>query len=436
MTRLLLAALAAALLVAARPAPATAFDWVGKVEREAEGLRSNDPGKRREAIKNLSGFDIKLTKRYFLTALRDSDPKVRSDAAKMLARYKVVEAVPIVIEWLDDPDSDVKKDAADTLTEIATPQAVAALIRTLGDLDPDVRLRAVIALGKIGGASVIMPLVARLDDEKPEVRRAAAEALGKVGDPRAVIPVIGAFESDRQPIEVQIAAVTAAGMLHDPAAVPPLLRRISDSDPRMRQAAVDALGALGSPAAVAPLVDQLRRGGAALDQLARVAVALGRIIAAGPADEPGRHRALVVLVESTAQSALRTGVTEALAVTGKAAVPVLIDSLEGRIGGDPESVVKLLRELRDPRATPALVAELARGRVGNDLLLDALGHSGDPRALLPVLGLLANPDDLLRQQAMTALRGLIGPGARAADVLVRLLADPVLDIRVMAADYL
>jgi HEAT repeat protein len=412
------------------------FDWAGKVERDAEGLKASDPAKRREAIKNLSSYDIKLTRPHLLEALRDTDQKVRSEAAKLLARHKVAEAVPIVIEWLDDPDSETKKDAADTLTEIATPEAVAALVRTLGDVDAEVRLRAVIALGKIGGPTVVLPLVARLEDDKMEVRRNAVEALGKVGDPRAVIPVIGAFDDSRQVVEVRVAAVTAAGLLGDPAAVPALLRQLNDQDGRVRLAAIKSLGALKSTLAVPPLVELLQRGGTDANQIGLVAVALGQIASTEPVADPQRRRALVVMVEALAQSALRSGVTEGLQVAGKAAVPALIDHLEGRIGGDPESVVKLLAALHDPRATPTLVAELARGRVGLDVLLEALGASGDARALLPVLGLLSNPDDLVRQQTMTALRGLIGPGARAADVLVRLLSDPVLEIRALAAEYL
>lgn len=435
MTRPLLAALTAALLAAAVPAPAAAFDWIGKVERAAEGLRSTDPVKRREAVKDLGAYDIEMVKRYLLQAMRDTDPQVRSQAAKLLAAHKVAEAVPIVIDWLDDPDSDTKKDAAETLSKIGTPQAVAALVRTLGDVDPDVRLSAVIALGKIGGASVVVPLIARVETDsepKQEVRRAAVEALGKIGDPRAVIPMVGAFDDT---IEVRVAAVGAVGQLGDLSAVPALLRLLNDQEIRVRREAIKSLGQLRAAAAVGPLIEQLTRDSGDVQYGSQVAVALGQI-AAGARDEAARRRAVVALVEALGRAQLRTGVMEAIKVAGDSAVPVLIDHLEGRTPGDPESAVRLLRDLRDRRATPALVAELSRGRVGHELVLDALARAADPRALLPVLGLLSSPDDLLRQQAMTALRELIGPGARAADIIVRMLADPVLDIRIMAAEYL
>jgi HEAT repeat protein len=70
------------------------------------------------------------------------------------------------------------------------------------------------------------------------------------------------------------------------------------------------------------------------------------------------------------------------------------------------------------------------------LVLKALGATGDPNALVPVLGALSNKDAAIRLAAMEALRPLLGRDARAGDVLIEHLADPDLEVRVLAAEYL
>src|SRR6185369_13082585 len=127
---------------------------------------------------------------------------------------------------------------------------------------------------------------------------------------------------------------------------------------------------------------------------------------------------------------------EALRVAGKAAVPALVAHLQGRLHGDPATAVALLTDAGDARATAALAAELERGRVATPLVLKALGATGDPRALVPVLGALGSKDAEIRLAAMEALRPLLGSDARAGDVLVEHLGDDDLEIRVLAAEYL
>src|SRR4051812_45664470 len=70
------------------------------------------------------------------------------------------------------------------------------------------------------------------------------------------------------------------------------------------------------------------------------------------------------------------------------------------------------------------------------LVLKALGATGDPAALVPVLGALSSKDTAIRLAAMEALRPLIGGDARAGDVLMEHLADEDLEVRVLAAEYL
>ncbi|HEX3763777.1 MAG TPA: HEAT repeat domain-containing protein [Kofleriaceae bacterium] len=418
---------------AAHPAAAN-FDWIGHVELDAEGLASQDPAKRLEAVSDLGKYDIALTEDYLLRALGDGDDKVRLAAAKTLGVGRAKSAVPKMIEWLTDPDVRVKQAAADVLGDIGGPEATSALTRSLGDTDSMVRMHAVKALGAIGrrgSAGVVIALIPRLEDDKADVRIATIAQLEELGDRSAVIPLVARF-GDTAP-EARRSAVRAVGRLGDSSAVPALIRLINDPNEDVRTAAVGSLGLLGAVDAIDALTDQLTTGSDSYRQ--KVAYALGQIAAVPRSGKAGED-AMRTLVENLAAPTSRNAAREALHVAGKAAVPALIAHLQGRIHGDPATAVTLLTEVGDARAIPALTAELERGRVATPLVLKALGATADSQALVPVLGALASKDSAIRLAAMEALRPLLGSDARAGDVLLEHLADDDLEIRVLAAEYL
>jgi HEAT repeat protein len=433
MTRLAGLALALGLLLRATPAAAN-FDWVGRVELDAQDLANADVKKRLEAVGNLSAYDPALTAPHLLRALHDSERSVRLEAARVLGRGAVPEVVPVMMEWLADPIGDVRGVAAEVLGDVGGDDATASLIRTLGDDDAAVRLRAVVALGKIGARgnpAVVIPLISRLEDDKPDVRRKAVEQLELLKDRRAVIPLVAAF-GDTHP-EVKKAAIRAVGQLGDTSAVSALLRLVNEPADEIRGLAVGALGAIGAPEAADTLIDLMPSG--TPDFRAKVAFAIGQI-AARPGAGEAAQRAVRALVEMLADPGQRAQAREALAVAGKAAVPPLIAHLDGKLAGDPVTAVALLEDSKDPRATDALVAELDRGRVPIPSILAALGGTEDPRALVPVLGTLSAKEPAVRLAAMQALRSLVGQDPRAADVLIERLADDDLEVRILAAEYL
>ncbi|MCG8419003.1 MAG: HEAT repeat domain-containing protein [Proteobacteria bacterium] len=412
------------------------FEWIGKVKLDAEGLKSPEHKKRREAVTALGKYDISITAPYLLRALRDSDWNVRAEAGRILGKHKVARAAPIIIDWLNESDSTIKQEAADILADLATEDAVTALIRSLGDPDDRVRQRAAAALGKIGSPRVVVPLIGRIEDDKSDVRKAAIVQLERIGDRRAVIPLVRAFGDPN--LHVRKAAISAVGHLGDPAAVSALLRLLRNSVEDIRLTAVTSLGSLQAVSATDTLIDELGKGSASYSS--RVAFALGQIAkqAAAAGDRRGNEaaeRAVRVLVESLISRDLRTAAREALRHVGPAVVPTLVAHLNGEIDGDLTTAVELLRDIGDARATPALVAELDRGRISRNLVLDALEKSGDKRALIPIMGLLNGADEEIRLRAMNALRPIIDD-LRAADVLIGLLGDKNLEIRVLAVEYL
>jgi HEAT repeat protein len=410
------------------------FDWIGHVELDAEGLASDNPGIRVTAVQALGAYDINLTESYLLGALNDSALEVRLDAARALGRGRSQRAVPVLIEWLGDAEPKTRIAAAEALGDIGGPQASAALARSLGDPDHGVRQRAVIAigvLGRRGDAAAVIALLPRLSDDKADVRREAVAQLEAIGDRRALIPLVAAF-ADNHP-EVRKAAVRAVGRFGDASVVPALLRLLRDPSEDVRSAAVGSLGSIGSTEAIGALSELLSTGTDLFRS--KVAYALGQIAhdpSAGKAGEVALER----LVAALATPSLRTAAREALRAAGAAAIPALLQHLAGKLPGDPTTAVLLLAKAADRRATGALTAELERRRVAQPIVLQALGATGDPDALVPVLGALSSKDPEIRLAAMNAMRPLLGDDGRASDVLIARLADAELEVRVLAAEYL
>lgn len=424
-----------ALMAGTVPAAAWTFDWAGHVELDAEGLRSEDSAKRREAVLELGKYDVALTQAHLIRALEDPDEQVRLQAAKSLGQGGALAAVPRMIDWLANPEPKVRTIAVIALGEIGGTEAAAALTRSLSDPDAGVRKDTVRALGTIGrkgNATVVIALIPRLEDDKAEVRLATISQLEELGDRRAIIPLVARFGDTG--VAVRAAAVRAIGKLGDRSAVPALIRLMNDPDEAVRMAAVGSLGAIGATDAIDALTEQLGTGGDTFR--AKVAYSLGQIAGTADAGKAGED-AMRTLVANLAQAvAQRAAAKEALRIAGKAAVPALVAHLQGRLAGDPTSAVELLADTSDPRATATLAAELERGRVAMPKVLRALGGTGDPNALVPVLRALASKDAAIRLAAMESLRPLIGTDARAGDVLIEHLADEDLEIRVLAAEYL
>lgn len=430
--------LASASAAGAAPASEWTFDWSGRAEVDAEGLRSDDPAKRLDAVNALGNYDVSLTQAHLLRALRDRDDKVRLAAARALGAGGATAAVPTMIDWLADADPKVKQVAAAALGDIGGREATAALVRTLGDVDAAVRtvaVRALGAIGKRGDRGVVISLIPRLEDDphgKAEVKLAAIAELEALGDRRAVIPLVARF-SDIS-MAVRTSAVRAVGVLGDPSAVPALTRLVGDPAEDVRTAAVGALGALGAVDAIDVLTEQLTTGGDTFR--AKVAYALGQIAGQPNAGKAGELALRTLVAQLAGPPAQRKAAHAALQVAGVAAVPALVAHLQGRIAGDPATAVELLESAADPRATATLAGELERGRIATPSVLRALGATRDPQALVPVLRALASKDRAIRLAAMEALRPLIGADARAGDVLIARLADEDLEVRVLAAEYL
>ncbi len=409
---------------------ALGFEWQGRLTRLRNELDSTNPARRREVVQLLASYPAREVHDALLRALRDPDAGVRAAAAEAVGRVRLREAVPQLLDWLDNPEADVRAAAARALGQIGDARTVPNIVRVLGDSNPDVRRAAVSALASIGGDEVIVPLLGRLDDVDTRVRVDAANWLGRLGDARAAVPLIGRARDDAP--EVRAAVHAALGDLGDPRAVPALIQGLRDDAPEPRLAAIAALGRLGSEEAVRPLVALLP---SEEDRVPRaVTAALGQI--------PGRE-ARDALIAALADSHTRVMAAQTLLER------VRRDVLRGRDEDATETVEALARELGDADdpghatqiartlasiaevqgiepAAPALLAALRAGRGEPPPVLRALGATGAPEALLPLLERLPSDEVRVRMAVLEALRRYFEhnpPDGRAANPLLAVLGD-------------
>jgi HEAT repeat protein len=369
-------------------------------------------------------------------ALDDADAEVRARAALVAGRGRQPGIEARLCTLVADSETRVRAAAAEALGHLGAPlsaRGAQALERALTDVESEVRGAALVALGRLPreralGAQVA--IAARLDDDTASVRQRAAEVLGQLGDRRAVFALIARLGDPAR--EVRQEVVDALAQLGDERAATAIGRLVRDPSEDVQVHAIEALGALGSRAAVPALIELVERGTVA--QRGRAAVALGRVARGAPKDDdPLVAQAVTTLVTALGRDDARAAAREALIVAGPRATAALLRRAATTSGDELATIVDLLRELGDTRATPLLMAELERARVPSGLVVEALAammRAGDRRPLPSLLALLGEGESMARRRAMAALQGTAD--ARAVAALGEAVGDPDREVRLGA----
>jgi HEAT repeat protein len=428
--------LAAVALTLCAAVPARAGSLFDDLDAVAAELRADEPSRRRDAVDKLDAYRTDEVRRYLLSALDDGDTEVRARAALAIGRRRLAEAAPRLLALMGDPEPRLRAVAAAALGQVAgvadapwPAQAAHALERALGDAEHDVREAAVEAIGALPrplAQAAAVGVTGRLDDDHPTVRQKAAVVLARLGEARAVIPLVGRLSDGSR--EVRMAALEALGELGDARAAPAMIRLMTDSAEEVREQAIQSLGRLKARVAVAPLAELFEHG---LDPLrGRAAVALGQVASAPPAGGP--DPAVATLVAALSRDELRQPAREGLRLAGAGAVGPIAARLPSATGDELAVEVELLGELRDPRAVPVLLAELANGRLARERVVDALGQvaRGDRELVVELAALLGDKELAVRRRAAHALVGLVD--ARAASALAEAAGDSDREVRLLA----
>ncbi|NWF72939.1 MAG: HEAT repeat domain-containing protein [Nitrospirae bacterium] len=230
-------------------------------------------------------------------------------------------------------------------------------------------------------ADAIAEQIAALKDEDWAIREEAATMLGTFRDPRAVVPLVSMLrDRDRAVRDAAIGALLAIG---EPAVLP-LGACLSDPVLTVQELASSVLATIAD----ARVLTQLMVALTSPDWIVRMhaAKALGRI------RDPEAVGVLVPRLQDSVK-AVREEASSALAAIGEAALSSLLSALT-----HAEWLVRLHA-------------------------VEALGKTGSPEAVAPLLSVLFNDQDrAVREDAIRAL-GQIGD-ARAVEFLITVTKEP------------
>lgn len=322
---------------------------------------------------------------------------------------------------------------------LAAPGAARPRVKTLLDKyehgTREERVRLAQALGRAKDHRATDLLLEAFDPRRGDPRDtdAIVQGLGLCGDPRAVEPLRGAWDymrsADMQmegelPGHLQVLRwriLEALARLGGEQAVATLSSAVDDQDPRVVAEAARGLGSLKVRDAV-PALQQLALKGGNLGQTA--IEALGEI---------GDKRAVSTL-EPLLKSTDKYVEVQALYALAKLGQRERVKTLEQALEGDPgERGAALMAAYYllklDKNSGMAYLDKLARSKDDPlaPMAAEALGKSGNERAVLPLVEALKNPEAAVRLQAARGLARL--GGARAIAALKKLKDDPNAGVR-------
>ena len=353
---------------------------------------------------------------------------------------------------LDHPSNSLRATAAKFLSRNADASAAEALSAATGDTQVGVRVDVAKALERIASVDVLPALARASTDDSPAVAEIAVKALAKIRDPGSVRALEAALNHPEE--KVRVASVMSLGRIGTVASRAVLLAALEHRYEDVRRSAPHAVAA-DDPDVVRALAEVLRKDNA-LRVRSAAASALGKVPSAQAA------KALAQGAKETTDESLLATITRALLQHDDAAVvePLCraLGTLQaGASNSSPrrmrEDLVRHLGGLRDPRAVPALAAEMnsksscrilavralakirhasaahalaatLRKSIGTDASMtretvDALGHVGDPSAVEILTTLIDHNETKLAYRAIEGL-GQIGDPA-AVEPLLTLL---------------
>jgi HEAT repeat protein len=254
-------------------------------------------------------------------------------------------------------------------------------------------------------------LLAKLKNPAPSVRESAVKALEQYAGMPEVVDAMLLATKDTAPAVRKLAARNL-GMAGDPRAVDPLAALLRDTNPNIRSAAIDALVEIDDTRAVPPLLARLpAEEDELLDTLVRALGSLG-----GP-----EAQGALLKIATEADHPCRGTAIDGLTLLQDARVLEII--LPDLRTGDSDTLYNEVHAaglFGDPRAVAPLLGLLAKkqAQVGKGTLIEALGRIGDPRAVAPLLVLATarEGEDDCRVEAIQALGQLGDP--RAVPALV------------------
>lgn len=301
-------------------------------------------------------------------------------------------------------------------TEITHEQVISLLLDDLKNGDDFIRERASSILAGLLNPRLIEPFLTALHDSSSKVRSRAANGLGALEDKRAVPDLIELLGDEDA--EVRRESIYALGSIGDPAAVEPLIE-ILLNDGVVDYAAADILKFFKDTRAVEPLIKALKSSHS--HTRAEAAESLGEI---------GDKQALepLALLLNDKNEKVRFIAAYGLGMLGdKRGLSSLIDLLQKEVENPDKYrsraalAAQALGNSGDSRAVKLLLAALPAStlRFRNEIIT-SLGKLGDPVAIDPLIKEL---DHKVPEKRYTAALALGQLGAEAVIPKLKELAE-------------
>lgn len=397
----------------------------------SDAMGDEDWQVRRQAVHALAQRRDPALVEAVVNALRDSHRNFSVlSSALQLVTVTGVDLTDALIDLLRHPDADLRIQAALALGTQSRPEAAAALMTALDDADANVRFHAIEALGKLGPASAVEPLARIAESHDFFLAFPALDALARINDSAVASRIVPLLQDDL--VGDQVAE--ALGQIGDEDAVVPLVRSLDRPD-ASASSIVDAL------AAIHRRYDDAFGAGAQIEEVVRRSISpagANRVIAAAGKTSGAALRHVVTvlgwlrgaaveqaLTHMLGTSAVQHELIEAIVRFGSPMVDVLIAQL-GRDDVDTHrAAVMALGHIGDPRAVPPLVALLATADpVLQVAVSGALARLGDARGFEPLLALLGDEELSVRHAAIAALNSIGHPDMAARIVVLLADSDP------------
>jgi HEAT repeat protein len=263
------------------------------------------------------------------------------------------------------------------------------------------------------GTARCVPVLANLLTNEP-LSHSARYALESMPGTEAEKALLQAL--DKTSGSNQVGVINSVGVRGDPAAVPALGALLSASDTNAACVAAMALGRIGGLQALAAL----RMAWKPSDSGTVHDAEADGLLACANRLVGGRTHAVALKTFQQLYEAARTeGARQAafrgeILAAGPIGVTLMADAIAGHDGANQAAALQVATQLREPRATQALAALLAKVQAPVQIaLLDCLDRRGDAAALPAVARMAGSPDADVRLAAINAL-GDLGDGSVAA----------------------
>ncbi|TVP64056.1 MAG: HEAT repeat domain-containing protein [Nodularia sp. (in: Bacteria)] len=356
-----------------------------------------------------------------LSILEMGDFQQRWDIAKVLRQLGNI-AIPPLIDILEDEDAeeDLRWYAVRTLGEFQHPQAIVSLVDLLKTSESqELKAMAASALGQMG-TSAITALTELLNEE--ETKLLAVRSLAYIRTQETITPLLTVIQDSQA--AVRSATLEALSSFHDQRIPPLLLNALDDVAAPVRRAAVQGLGFRPDLCTELDLVTRLqpRLSDFNLEVCCAAAIALSRM----GTDEAAQHL-FQVLISPHTPLKLQLEIIRALVwvetLSGLAYLQQALAQTTSEILW--QEIITVLGQVQKPQLmTPAAeillnvlqsqhlntVTNPFGARIRSAIAL-GLGQLGNNQAVEPLILLLADANQIVRLNAIAALKKLDGEAA-------------------------